>query len=260
MTLQESYPWLDIFSLGETDSTSNQVKQYDTGKEMTVVTAEHQTAGRGQRGNSWESEEGKNLTFSILIHPQNVVASEQFILSQAISLAIIQGLQSLSPGFHIKWPNDIYWNDLKMGGILIENELCGKHIDKCVIGIGMNINQKEFVTNPPNPVSLLQITGNTHSREALLSTWLTRFHELLQQIEAGDKQPIAAAYHQALYRRTGFHPYRDANGTFWAQIDHVEPWGPIVLKDQEGHLRTYAFKEVKYILNNNLCQNSTESY
>lgn len=93
-----------------------------------VVIAEKQTSGRGQRGNSWESEPGKNLTFSIVLYPHHIPASRQFALSQIISLGIIDILQKFGPGFSIKWPNDIYWNEKKLVGILIENELTGPYI------------------------------------------------------------------------------------------------------------------------------------
>ena len=248
MKEQKKPTWLGLIQLDETDSTSNQIKHLPLQKEMTVVTAEYQRAGRGQQGNSWESEKGTNLAFSILISPQTVTASHQFILSQAISLAILETLKGYHPDFRIKWPNDIYWHDLKLGGILIENELMGKHIDRCVIGIGLNINQHEFRSNAPNPVSLSQITGKEEDREEILSKLLGRFHDLLGKIAQGHTEGIVQEYHANLYRNDGFYPYRDAQGKFMATIDHVEPLGPICLKDTEGKLRYYAFKEVKVVL------------
>lgn len=240
--------WLELIHLEETDSTSNQIKHLPIKREMTVVTANYQSAGRGQRGNSWEAEKGANLLFSILISPREVTASQQFILSQAISLAIAETLLTFCPGFQIKWPNDIYWQEKKLGGILIENELQGKHIERCVIGIGLNINQQVFHSDAPNPVSLAQIMGKNQDRDAVLLSILEKFHRLLQDIGQGETEQIISAYHKLLFRRDGFHLYRDENGIFSAAIDHVEPMGPICLKDESGNLRYYAFKEIKVIL------------
>lgn len=246
--LGQNYPWLELIALNETDSTSNQIKLLPARREMTVVTAEYQSRGRGQQGNSWESEKGMNLVFSILISPKNVVASQQFILSQAISLAIRDTLSEYADDLCIKWPNDIYWKDEKLGGILIENELCGKRIDRCVIGIGLNINQRAFTSPAPNPISLSQITGKTHDRQGILLQLLSRFHQYLQQIGENDISSIQENYHKSLYRSSGLYPYRDAQGLFMASIDHVEPMGTLCLKDEAGHLRHYAFKEVKVVL------------
>ena len=128
-----------------------------------------QHAGRGQGANHWESECGKNLTFSILIHPDNVLAHEQYIISMAVAATMRKYLsQVLSEEVYIKWPNDIYVGDQKVGGILIENRLAGSHIRDCVIGIGLNVNQKEFKSEAPNPVSMLQLEGKEWDREEVL--------------------------------------------------------------------------------------------
>lgn len=245
---EQTYPWLEIIHLEETDSTSNQIKHLPITRELTVVTTDYQTAGRGQKGNSWEAERGANLLFSILLSPRGVTASQQFILSQAISLAIAETLLEYYPDFQIKWPNDIYWQEKKMGGILIENELRGKNIERCVVGIGLNINQQTFHSDAPNPISLAMITGTPQDRDAILMRILEIFHTKLQAIACGETHAIVESYHDMLFRKDGFHPYRDENGIFWAAIDHVEPLGPICLRDKEGNLRTYAFKEIKVIL------------
>lgn len=241
--------WLSLVHCEETDSTNNQVKNFDSGKEMTVLTTQYQKAGRGQRGNSWESEKSQNLLFSILIHPNYVTASHQFCLSQAISLAIAQTLAEYTPGISIKWPNDIYWNNRKICGILIENDLMGKFIQNCIIGIGLNVNQQKFLSDAPNPISLYQILGHETPCEEVLAKILTRFHQMLNQIKEGNTADIIQAYHNHLYRRTGLHPYKDEKGTFMAHIIGVEPQGFLVLCDEQGTERRYAFKEVSYIIN-----------
>ena len=118
--------------------------------------------GKGQVGNSWESEAGKNLMFSVLLHPDFVPANQQFLISQISALAVQQMLETFVKPISVKWPNDIYWNDKKICGMLIENDIAGTKLINSIIGIGININQKKFISNAPNPVSLTQITGKEY--------------------------------------------------------------------------------------------------
>ena len=133
--------------LKETTSTNDYLAHLcreSKAKEFYTVMAESQTKGKGQRGNSWESEAGKNLTFSTVLYPTALEARKQFCLSMLAALACHEALSNYTDGFSIKWPNDIYWKDKKIGGILIENELEGKYITQCIIGIGLNINQWQW--------------------------------------------------------------------------------------------------------------------
>ena len=153
-----------LIILPETDSTNNHLtqlcnEQQSAVREFTTIIAERQTAGKGQRGNSWESEDCRNITFSFVLYPTFVEARRQFVLSQIVSLSIKEELDEWTEGISIKWPNDIYWNEKKICGILIENDLSGHHIGRSISGIGVNINQETFRSNAPNPVSLKQITG-----------------------------------------------------------------------------------------------------
>ena len=201
--IQPKYIYLE-----EVGSTNDFLRQYEGDEEMVVAWTDFQHAGRGQGANHWESECGKNLTFSILIHPDNVLAHEQYIISMAVAATMRKYLsQVLSEEVYIKWPNDIYVGDQKVGGILIENRLAGNHIRDCVIGIGLNVNQTEFRSDAPNPVSMAQ-----------------------------------------LYRREGFHNYRDVKGDFEAELVTVEDDGHLVLRDKAGNLRSYAFKEVQFVI------------
>ena len=143
-------PWFEWIRLHSTDSTIDFLKHYRpvSPKDMILVTADFQTAGRGQAGNSWESEAGKNLLFGLLFHPREVEANRQFILSQAVALSICETLSDYAEDIRIKWPNDIYWKDRKICGMLIENTLVGRCIENCIIGAGININQRS-VAMPP---------------------------------------------------------------------------------------------------------------
>lgn len=245
------YSWLEYIPLVETDSTNSQAKLLAGDKEITVVSAEFQTKGRGQIGNTWESESGQNLLFSICLHPNCVLASEQFILSQAISLAIQQTLTEVLDvdDIKIKWPNDIYWRDKKICGILIENMLTGKKIETTTIGVGLNVNQTVFKSNAPNPVSMKQIRGHDFDRKSILEMIVICFYKYLNLIKQSNKKPIVSCYFEQLFRRDGFYPYRDENGEFNARIMNVEPLGHLILLDEQGEKRKYAFKEVEYLIN-----------
>ena len=164
----ETFPY-PMIALEETDSTNRYISQLcnelqESVAELTTVTAEFQTAGKGQRGNTWEAERGKNLLFSFVLYPTFLEARRQFILSQIVSLSIKEELDRWSDEITIKWPNDIYWRDKKICGILIENDLSGHFIGRSISGIGININQNEFHSDAPNPVSQKQNTGQQHER------------------------------------------------------------------------------------------------
>lgn len=246
-----------LLVLPETDSTNRHLTQLynEQGagiQEFTTLIAERQTAGKGQRGNSWESEEGKNLTFSFLLYPTFIEARRQFLLSQLISLSIKEELDGWAEGFSIKWPNDIYWNEKKICGILIENDLSGHHIGRSISGIGLNINQETFRSDAPNPVSLRQITAKHHDRYRILARIMERIKEyytLLQTDTSGREAGIIATrYARSLFRRNGFHRYADADGEFLARLLRVEADGKFILEDRDGKERRYLFKEVQYIL------------
>lgn len=216
---------------------------------MTVLTADYQISGKGQGTNTWESEPGKNLLFSILIHPRSTLANRQFVISMAISLAIKDALNEYIDDVHVKWPNDIYYKDRKICGILIDNNLSGSIIKDCVIGIGVDVNQRLFLSDAPNPVSMYNILGYEISLDELLNHIVDRFDYFLEHIEAGESTMIRTRYLLSLYWRLGTHPYADQYGNFMADLVTVENDGHLVLKDSENRIRKYAFKEVAFIIN-----------
>lgn len=242
-----------IQQIDETDSTNNLLShrcQVEKVPEFTTIWAEKQTSGKGQRGNAWESESGKNLTFSIVLYPTSINARKQFILSMMISLAIHDVLSLYTNDISIKWPNDIYWKDKKICGILIENELQGSEISQSVIGIGININQTAFRSLAPNPVSLKLITAQDYDREMLLQQILNTIYLYYEEIKR-DKEKTFDQFHQHymghLYLRERTALFHDANGIFRARIVSTEPDGHLLLEDETGMIRRYAFKEVQYI-------------
>ena len=230
----------ETLHLSETDSTNRWLAAHGGDADM-AVWADFQTAGRGCGTNTWESERGRNLLFSLLIHPTALEATTQFRISMAISLAMVRALEPLTGPLRIKWPNDIYWHDRKLAGILIENQLSSRFIRQSIIGVGLNVNQAQFFSDAPNPVSLYQITGKETDHEELLSRIIGAF--------TLDVDPFD--YRARLYRHEGFHPYRDKEGDFEAELETVEDDGHLVLRDRQGRLRRYAFKEVTFLLPTN---------
>ena len=217
--------------------------------EGSVVLADYQTAGKGQTGNSWESAPGENLTFSLLLCPGFLPANRQFLISQITALALKAALDAYTTGITIKWPNDIYWNEQKICGMLIENDLSGHHLYSSIIGIGLNVNQTEFHSDAPNPVSLRQITCIRYEREAVLNAFIEQFTRLYLLLMEGKEEKIRDMYRAALFRGDGFYLYRDNEGIFEASIRQIEPTGHLILQLHTGEQRRYAFKEVAVVLN-----------
>ncbi|SES76947.1 biotin--[acetyl-CoA-carboxylase] ligase [Prevotella sp. kh1p2] len=242
-----------LIELTETDSTNSYLRAYKPAadEEMTVAVATYQRRGRGQGTNTWESEPGKNLLFSILVHPLMLPVAGQFVISEAVALSVRDALSAYTDCLTIKWPNDIYWNDRKICGILIENKIAGGRIHDCILGVGINVNQRLFTSPAPNPVSLVQITGTEVPPREVLDRVLRAFGSYYDCIVNGDYMAITAPYHEALYCRSGFHRFCDEDGEFEAAIVEVEDDGHLILRDRTGHARSYAFKEVAFCLPSN---------
>ena len=234
-------------STASTNTFLHEMMRQDKLPEGFLLYTDFQTAGKGQPGNTWESENGKNLLFSMLLYPHSIKVYEQFILSEITGLAIRKVLEKYTDDICIKWPNDIYWKDKKIAGILIENSLFRDRIDTCIIGIGLNVNQEVFISNAPNPVSLRQITGNDVNREILLKEIQA---ELLNIYQNYSPEFIHQEYLNHLYRRNGFHRYAEtaANTVFDAEIEDVLPDGRLILRTQAGEIRTFYFKEIQFVL------------
>lgn len=219
----------------------------------TVIYTPSQTAGRGQKGNSWESEDGKNLTFSLLLKRPPVKARDQFYLSEAAALAVVEALSvDAGDNFTVKWPNDVYWQDKKACGMLIENSLDGSDIATSIVGIGINVNQEHFLSDAPNPVSLINITGREHDLMALLKRVCSRIEQLVESLGDTDaRTDLHQRYMAALYRNDGqLHPYEDAAGNrFMAMVTGIAPDGTLTLRHEDGTTHDYLFKEVRHIIN-----------
>lgn len=214
-----------------------------------VYRAIRQTAGRGQRGNSWEAAPGLNLTFSMLLRPHSVRPAEAFAVSMLTSLSIADVLQRhLGLEVRIKWPNDIYVGDRKLVGILIENAFSSS-IDHSIIGVGINVNQREFLSDAPNPVSMFQLAQREFDLDALQSELAQTIVDDFDRYEAApDIAALTARYRSRQWRGSGIHPWRDnlRGDVIEAAIAAIAPDGTLTLATTPP--RSYAFKEVSAIL------------
>lgn len=247
--------WHRSESIGSTNTYLRELNGGDPAYDYEVAVATFQTAGRGQKGNSWESEAGKNLLFSILAHPSGIKVQEQFYISEAIALAVSDSVISaigpeFASGVSVKWSNDIYWNDYKMAGILIENTLQGSTILDTVVGVGLDVNQEVFVSDAPNPISLKNITGKDFDLEALLSDIIDRFIGYME-METDARPKVDQLYRDRLYRREGYHKFRDGKGIFEACIEGIRPDGCLMLLTDDGEHRVYEFKQVQFVQKKN---------
>ena len=240
-----------IIRIDETDSTNRWMKELiqlhpseNTQHEMVVV-CDYQTAGRGCGSNSWEAEQGKNLLMSVLMHPKKVSARTQFIITQIVSVALCRTIETVIGSEHrvtIKWPNDIYVGDKKICGVLIENSIAGRRIKDCIIGIGLNVNQTEFRSDAPNPVSIAQLTGKEMDRDEVLNTFL---EELSKQCE---NRNIHRDYLRKMYRYDGMYPFETEGTRFMARVAGVNDDGRLMLEDENGIAHLFRFKEVTFII------------
>lgn len=259
----------------ETHSTSSLLReQYsDNLPHMHTIRTDYQTAGRGQQGNSWESERGKNLLFSTLLRYANIDASEQWRISMLVAVAIREAIVGVMKvrdersEVKIKWPNDIYYGDKKLVGILIENTLSGRNIAYTIAGVGVNVNQTEWLSNAPNPISMKQITGEEYAVEEVLEL----FMKAMEKWEKESTEGIREEYVAHLYRREGWHRYMEREvsvaptnivqsaklkvesqeedaGIFYAEWKDITPQGEWVVRLKNGEEKKYHFKQIRFVV------------
>ena len=214
-----------------------------------VVTAEHQTAGRGQRGNTWSSNAGENLLFSILVRPGKAVeVTEQFLLSQTVALAMHEAMLHFGIETRLKWPNDIYIGKRKLAGILLELDYTGNLVEQAIIGIGVNVNQEYFPTMDRIPVSMKTLQGHEFILDDVLATILDSFERYYHELESGSKELIAERYTRLLLGVNEQRNFVDKDGCFEGTITGVERDGHLIIERNDGSTGRYAFKEVEMVL------------
>lgn len=244
--------WDKIINIDVVHSTNDyfsEVLKEETYSEGSIITTSFQDSGKGQGNNTWESEKGKNLLCSIVLYPEFLVIDKNFLLSKAVSLGIVKYLKSKTSGIKIKWPNDIYYQDKKIAGILIENIIKGSSINQSIIGIGLNINQTHFLSNAPNPISLNQITGKVYSIENEIVKLRDCIRDSYEDLKSGKYKEINKLYIENLYRFNKFHSYKIENNIFKAKITGIHELGYLQILTEDQEKKEFEFKEIEFIIN-----------
>ena len=237
-----------IYRLASTTSTNDEARdpKYRHGD---VVWAERQTAGRGQRGHAWSSAEGETLTFTLLLEPRFLPVGKQFLLSEAVALALVDTFGHYGIGTRIKWTNDIYAGDRKIVGMLLEHNYSGPNLARSIVGIGINVNQTAFDPALPNPVSMAQLAGRPFDRAEVLETFLMKCRVRYGQLERGEEALLQEDYRHRMYRLGERHRYRiPGRGECEAAIEGVRPTGELLLRHADGSLGEYLFGEIEFVV------------
>ena len=212
----------------------------------TVVITDHQYQGRGQRGHVWYSEPNKNLTFSVILYPTFLAAQQSFALNIITTLAIQHVLALYIPSeLSIKWPNDIYCQDKKLGGILIENMIERRKLKTSIIGIGLNVNQVCFTLLTPTSLSL--VCQRTFSLQRLLAQLLASLESNYLQLQAQDITLLKAAYLRNMYWIDEIHVFQDTTHTFQGKIKSIDAIGRLTIEQANGTSKRYNMQEVTFI-------------
>ncbi len=241
----------NIIVLTEIDSTNNYANQLISDvlpKNGTVVLALYQRKGRGQRENYWESGPGKNLLASIIVYPSFLPVSKQFYLSKIASLTLIRWLSDKNVHASIKWPNDIYIENKKIAGILIETSIKGDSFFSGVVGIGLNLNQTEFSSELPNPVSLKMVNGIEYTIPDAAGELREIFMQLYLQLQSGAYDEIDSAYFNHLFCRNKWTWYKEGERLHEARIVGIGQYGQLLLENRSGQINSYFFKEIQFVI------------
>ena len=242
---------MHIIKLNAIDSTNAYLKTLvskNTVEDYTVVVAKHQTKGRGQMGTQWHTEEGKNLTCSVLTHMKGFALEDSFYISMITSLAIIKTLKEFNiPKLHVKWPNDILAEDKKVCGILIENIIKNTTIDSSIIGFGLNVNQTQF-EGLLNASSLKVITGKFYNLDEILLHIITHLKSYFQVYKNGNLQEIKNAYESQLFRKDKPSTFKTKHGDlFPGFIKGIDASGHLKVLLEDNVLKTFAMKEIQLL-------------
>ena len=217
--------------------------------EGTLVIADYQSAGHGIDNNHWESEKGKNVLISIILYPDFLLPERQFLLNKMVSLSILDFLkEKISDNrLSIKWPNDIYVDELKIAGILINNTISGNTLEASVIGIGLNINQEIFISDAPNPVSLKMLTNIEYSIPWCIDELCAYLEIRFAQLKNNDDQ-IDSDYLNSLFRFKKFHHYRYKDQNIIGKIIGTDEFGKLILEKETSEILICDFKEIVFLI------------
>lgn len=239
----------DVHYLPECHSTNDKAIQLIKEKkahEGTIIVCDHQTHGKGQRGNSWMTQKGLNLTFSIILCPSFMDISEQFYLNMAVSNSIRTLFQEYTHMLKVKWPNDLIVPEYgKLGGVLIENTFSGERWEFAVVGIGININQLEFESS--KATSLARITGNQFDLRELFRLLVTQIEQGYLKLRRGKWAEIKSEYLHHLYLKDQKSRFKDARGEFEGLIAGISKDGKLEIELENGEMELFGSKEIVFL-------------
>ena len=239
-----------LVHLDTIDSTNNYAAREMLTKSLnegSVFSASCQQQGRGQGNSVWESAGGMNLTFSVVLYPWQVEVARQFDISRAISLGLLDFLSGYVSDISIKWPNDLYAGDKKIAGILIETAIASGKFSRAIVGIGLNVNQVEFTSDAPNPVSLRNLTGHTYELPEMLRQVCEKLDRRYVRLISGDSAGTCVDYDNALYRRGVWAGYRSAGQCFEGCITGTGADGTLLMETRKEGVKSFRFKEVTFL-------------
>jgi len=238
----------DIHFLPDCHSTNDialQALRQKEAYEGSIFITNHQTRGKGQRGNTWETKPGENLTFSLVLQPHFLDLTEQFLLNMAISNAIRQGMQEYIPQLQVKWPNDLVVPGTgKIGGILIENLIGRRGWEFAVVGIGLNINQREF--SSPQATSLSLVTGSSYPLEELFKLLITQVEHAYISLKKGKRELLRQEYLRHLYLLDQWALYRVGEQTLEGRIIGLSDSSNLLLELPTGKQQSFGIKEISF--------------
>ena len=245
----KNYNIIRLQTVDSTNTYAASLLKTEKVEEGTIVWAIEQTSGIGQGKNIWESQPEKNLTFSWILFPFFLSPIHQFLLNKAISLGVYDFFNNfnLNGTVSIKWPNDIYLEYNKLGGILINNTICGKVFESAIVGIGLNINQMHFSKDVPNPVSIKQVLGYEVSLRSGLENLVNNLDHRYQQLRAGAHETLENDYRKHLLGYQQWCKFIVENQTFDGKIDGVDEYGRIVLISRKNESRIFNHGEIEFL-------------
>jgi BirA family biotin operon repressor/biotin-[acetyl-CoA-carboxylase] ligase len=246
------HPLIELETVGSTNTYAGELFAQGDFADGTVVWAHEQYAGRGQHDHIWSSEPGKNLTFTVCLKPRFLAPEHQFQLNKAITLGILDFLTSVTHhaslvtrhASRIKWPNDIYLGDRKIGGILIENRIMGSELAVSFVGIGLNINQTRFAPDLPNPVSLIHVLSHEIDLKEAMNGLCGFLEQRFQAIQQGEAQALGQEFDRNLLGYEEWRTYSVAGGFLEGRIKGVDPSGCLLVEDRNGGITAYGHGEI----------------
>jgi BirA family biotin operon repressor/biotin-[acetyl-CoA-carboxylase] ligase len=239
---------LELDSVDSTNRYAERILASGPVEEGTVIWAQEQTAGMGQGENAWNSEPGKNLTFTIILTPGFLPAGKQFLLNKAITLGITDFLKKYIKDVLVKWPNDIYVGKKKLGGILITHRIAGSHLDTTIVGIGLNVNQTKFSKDIPNPASMSGILHKKFRLRIALIRLLAAIDKRYLQLRNQEFKKLDEKYQNVLMGAGKWRTYCKGEESFEGRIIGVDEFGKLQLETRSGNIELFSHREVEYWL------------